>query len=215
MNMLKRIICLLLFISGAVTLSAQSVPAPLAALLNHTLDSMREVTGAKSLSAAIQFPDEAVWAYADGVSSEIRLAEVTPGDAYLTGSVTKTITSACILQLADEGVLSLDDSLYEWLDTIPYINPDITIWQLMQHTSGLFDALMHPNHNDSMMADITRVWTPEELVTYFMDEPLFEPGTSWSYCNTNYFLLSMIIKKATGNPFYTELRRNKHIHLVP
>lgn len=198
--------CLLAILLLSSAARAQLVPPGLDNLLQHTLDSMRNATGAKSLSAAIQFSDGAVWAYADGISSVLPSADVTPDDAYLIGSVTKTITSACILQLAQEGELNLDDSLHQWLDTIPYINPNITIRQLLQHTSGLFDLLGHPHHQDSMLADITRVWTAEELVARFMAPPIFQPGTSWSYCNTNYFLLGMIIKKVTGNPFYTELR---------
>lgn len=174
--------------------------------LQHTLDSMRAVLGAKSLSAAIQTADGSTWAHASGISSVSPASDVTPNDTYLIGSVTKTITSACILQLADEQVLNLDDSLHEWLPTIPYIDSTITIRQLLNHTSGIYDVLSHPHNQDSLLADISRIWTAEELIDRFISPPLFQPGTSWSYSNTNYFLLSMIIREATGNPFYTELR---------
>lgn len=172
--------------------------------LQHTLDSMKTVLGAKSLSAAIQISDGSTWAHAVGVSSISE--DVTTNDAYLIGSIAKTITSACILQLADEGTLNLDDSLHEWLPTMPYIDTTITIRQLLNHTSGLYDVLSHPHHQDSLLADMSRIWTPEELIDRFISPPLFQPGASWSYCNTNYFLLGMIIREASGNPFYTELR---------
>ncbi len=201
----KHYYCLLALFLFSLSLRAQ-VPGALDNLLRHTLDSMRTVTGAKSLSAAIQFSDGQVWSYAKGISSVTPAVNVTAADAYLIGSVTKTITSACILQLAAEGALNLDDSLHRWLDTLPYISPNITIRQLLQHTSGLFDLLGHPHHQDSMLADITRVWSAEELIARFMMPPPAQPGTAWAYCNTNYFLLGMIIKKITGNPFYTELR---------
>lgn len=204
MKQIRQSGSLLLCLLFSIRLSAQTVPAGLNTLLNHTLDSMTHVTGAKSFSAAIQLADGAVWSHADGISSVT--TPVTPDDTYLIGSVTKTLTSACILQLADEGVLQLDDSLHTWLDTLPYVNPNITIRQLLQHTSGLFDVLANPAHQDSMMADMSRVWTAEELVTRFMAPPLATPGAGWAYCNTNYFLLGMIIKEATGNPFYTEIR---------
>src|SRR6218665_3547172 len=192
----------LLFFNGG---NAQ-ISAALDLELQQTLDSMKTVLGAKSLSAAIQTADESVWAHATGISSAMPMTNVTPNDAYLIGSVTKTITSACILQLADEGLLTIDDSLYEWLPTMPYIDTNITIRQLLNHTSGIFDVLAHPHNQDSLLADISRVWTPEELIDRFISPPNFQPGTSWAYSNTNYFLLSMIIKEATGNPFYTELR---------
>ncbi|MCC6726697.1 MAG: beta-lactamase family protein, partial [Saprospiraceae bacterium] len=132
----------------------QVVPTKLDSLLSHTLDSMRNVLGAKSLSAAMQLPDDAVWAFASGISSENPLVNVTVNDAYLIGSVTKTLTSACILQLHDEGVLSIDDSLHQWLDTFPYINPNITLRQLLRHTSGLHDVLATPGQQDSLLLDI-------------------------------------------------------------
>jgi CubicO group peptidase (beta-lactamase class C family) len=191
------------FLFGARSAQSQ-ISTALDNELQHTLDSMQTVLGAKSLSAAIQVSDGSVWAHAKGVSSIF--AEVTPNDSYLIGSVTKTITSACILQLADEGTLNIDDSLYEWLPTMPYIDTNITIRQLLNHTSGLYDVLNHPHHQDSLMADMSRIWTAEELIDRFISPPVFQPGASWSYCNTNYFLLGMIIEEATGNPFYTELR---------
>lgn len=187
-------------------LLGQTVPADLESKLDHTLDSMRTVVGAKAFSASIQFGDGAVWAHANGVSTAIPAVDVSTSDAFLIGSVTKTITSACVMKLADQGLLSLNDSLYKWLDTMPHINPNITIRQLLQHTSGIYDVLSHPHNQDSLMADMSRIWTPEELINRFISAPLFPAGTSWSYSNTNYFLLDMIIKKVTGNPFYSELR---------
>lgn len=209
-----RIYYLLLFLIP-LFIAPNSGKAQISAGLNnelqHTLDSMKMVLGAKSLSAAIQVSDGSVWAHGVGTSSVSE--DVTPNDAYLIGSVAKTITSACILQLADEGTLNLDDSLYEWLPTMPYIDTTITIRQLLNHTSGLYDVLSHPHHQDSLLADMSRIWTPEELIDRFISPPLFQPGASWSYSNTNYFLLGMIIQEATGNPFYTELRNRFYASL--
>ncbi len=188
---------------ASVTAQSQITPG-LDLELRETLDSMRNVLGAKSLSAAIQTADDEIWAHASGISSTAE--DATPDHRYLIASVTKTLTAACILQLADEGLLSINDSLHEWLPEMPYIDTNITIRQLLNHTSGIFDVLNHPHHYDSLMADMSRIWTPEELIDRFISPPLFQPGTSWSYCNTNYFILSMIIKEVTGNDFYTELR---------
>jgi D-alanyl-D-alanine carboxypeptidase len=186
-------------------ISAQSSGYPvLDAMLSTTLDSMRTVLNAKSLNAAVQFPDTAVWAGASGISGAF--VNATTNDAYLIGSVTKTITSACILQLVDDGVLALDDSIHQWLDTIQYINPDITIRQLLRHQSGLYDVLNNPNCQPALMANQSLVWSASDLVTTFILPPPAAPGGAWSYCNTNYFLLGMIIESATGNPFWVEIR---------
>jgi CubicO group peptidase (beta-lactamase class C family) len=201
MNALK---CLMLSIALLVATknTAQNISRALDSVLNKTLDSMVTVLNVKSLSAAIQVSDTTAWAGAKGISSLNPRVNVTVNDVYLIGSVTKTITSACILQLADEGVLRLDDSVSRWLDTIPNVNPNITIRQLLRHQSGLYDFLNHPNLQLRFLSYQDSVWTPENLLRVFLREPIASAGSAWSYCNTNYLLLGMIIKKATGKYYY-------------
>ncbi len=203
MKKLSSIYFSLIMVSVFQTSFAQVHPI-LATALDETLDSMKIVVNTKSLSAAIQTSDGSIWSHAVGLSSGI--TAVTTDDSYLIGSVTKTITSACILSLAEEGLLNIDDSLHAWFPTMPFIDSTITIRQLMNHSSGLYDIMGHPDLTDSMDADMSRIWTAEELVANFMGPSLFIPGDGWSYSNTNYFLLGMIIEEATGNPFYSELR---------
>lgn len=191
---------------GTVNSSAQTVPAVLDSLLDQTLDSMRNAMGAKSLSAAIEFPDTSIWSHANGISSASPAIFVDTDDAYLIGSVTKTLTSACILQLVQDGIMNLDDSLYQWTDTIQYINPNITIRQLLRHQSGIYDVLSNPACQPALLADQDSIWSAEDLISTFIAPPVFQPGATWSYSNTNYFLLGMIIERATGNPFYVEIR---------
>jgi D-alanyl-D-alanine carboxypeptidase len=188
------------------TINAQVIPQKLDSLLTHTLDSMRKVVKCKSLSAAIQFPNNVVWSNAKGVSSEVPLVNATPNHTYLIGSVVKTITSACILQLADEKKLNLDDSLFRWVDTFKFINPNITIRQLLRHQSGIYDVLSNPQNQPVMLARKDSVWSYQNLIKYFIKPAVFKPGESWGYCNTNYMLLALIIEKATGKPFHAELR---------
>ena len=185
---------------------SQSIPLQLDSLLNVTLDSMRTSMNIKSLSAAMQFPDTSIWSRATGVSSINPAVNVTTDDVYEIGSVTKTMTSACVLQLADQGILSLDDSLFEWLDTIQYINPDITIRQLLSHQSGIYDVLNNTACQPALLANPDSIWDMQNLISSFILPPLFQAGANWSYSNTNYFLLGMIIEAATGNPYYVELR---------
>jgi D-alanyl-D-alanine carboxypeptidase len=204
-NILRTQLIILFTITSRSVLS-QEIPLALQALLDHTLDSMHTEIGAKSFSAAIEFPNTYMWSRAAGISSQVPLVQATPQHAYLIGSITKTMTSACILQLAEEGLLSIDDSLYEWIDTISYISPNITLRQLMQHQSGLYDVLLNPNCEPTLLSNMDSIWSSENLINTFIQAPLFQPGEGWSYCNTNYFLLGMIIKQATGNEFYEEVR---------
>jgi CubicO group peptidase (beta-lactamase class C family) len=202
-----RIILLSIFLSVSVNRSySQSISPVLDSLLNRTLDSMQTVLANKSLSAAIEMPNNFNWKYATGVSGGNPLVNVQSTDIYLIGSVTKTIIAAAVLQLADSAVLNLDDSLHHWLDTMQYIDPNITIRQLLRHQSGLHDLLYHPQFQPAMLADQDSIWDPADLISTFLLPAPNQPGSSWSYCNTNFFLLGMIIEAATGDEFYTVLR---------
>jgi D-alanyl-D-alanine carboxypeptidase len=206
MRIFKRIILPCFLLCSLANAKAQTVPPDLEAILNHTLDSMRTVLNVKSLSAAIQFPNKAIWAHANGISSVVPPVQVTPDDAYLIGSVTKTITAACILQLVDEQVLSLEDSIGKWLAPMPNINPKVTIRQLLRHQSGIYDVLSNDACTQALLANQQLIWMPEDLISNFIKPQVFQPGTMWAYSNTNYFLLGMIIKKATGHFFFEEYR---------
>lgn len=193
-----------LFCAPETTEAQQSLSPVLDSLLDDKLDSMRTVLNNKSLSGSIKMWDNYSWQYATGISSAF--AQATPDHVYEIGSVAKTMTAACILQLVDEQVLSLNDSLHEWLAPIPNISSDITIRQLLQHQTGLYEVLGNPACQPALLADQDSIWEPEDLVNTFILPAPNQPGGTWAYCNTNYFLLSMIIKSATGNDFYTEIR---------
>lgn len=206
--MLKNKTVLILFLTTLFVISdklhAQEVPESLRIKLDATLDSMLEVIGNKSLSAAMQFDDESIWADAAGISSAA--VAVTPEFKYEIGSVTKTFTGACILQLVDEGILQLDDSINKWLEPIIYIDTNITIRQLLRHQSGLYEVLANPELQPILLANTDSVWQASDVIETFIKPPYNEPGAVWSYCNTGYFLLGMIIEAATGNPYYIEIR---------
>lgn len=205
-NNTKLLVCLALFLPVAV-IRAQTVDAGLAKALHRTLDSMRTVLNVKGLGAAVQLPNDAVWADGAGISSLSPLDSIGPEHAFAIGSVTKPIIAACILQMADEGKLKLGDSLHRWIATIPYVNPNITIRQLLRHQSGLFDVITSDAFKNVPSTDPDRIWTPEEMVRTFIQPPNFQPGAGWAYCNTNYLLLGMIIEKVSGTNYRRELRK--------
>ncbi len=196
---------LLSIISGGVV-NAQEVPEVLANKLSATLDSMWLVIDNKSLSAAMQFNDEAVWEDAAGYSLLTPEVEVTTAHKYEIGSITKTLTGACVLQLVDEGILHLDDSVFTWLDPIPFVDSTITIRQLLQHKSGLYEVLSNADFQPTILLDQDSIWQAKDVINTFIQPAFDVPGSTWSYCNTGYFMLGMIIEAATGNPFYEEIR---------
>ncbi|HMQ50115.1 MAG TPA: serine hydrolase [Saprospiraceae bacterium] len=184
--------------------TAQTVNSKLAEALQHTLDSMHQVLNIKGLGASLQFSNDAVWAGGSGISSISPLDSIGPEHAFAVASTTKTITAACILQLVDEGVLTLNDSLHHWLPTFNFINPNITIHQLLRHQSGVYDVLLNPSFQPQMSANVNQIWTLEQIISTFVQAPVFQPGANWGYSNTNYLLLGMIIESATGNPYWQE-----------
>jgi len=93
---------------------------------------------------------------------------------------------------------------------------------LLGHTSGLYGYDAHPDFWDTMGADLSRVWSPQELLETFMLEPRSAPGTTFDYSNTNYILLGLIIEQVTGTPVAATLRNRiltplglSHTFLMP
>lgn len=128
-------------------------------------------------------------------------------DAFKIGSVTKTFTANTILQLVDEGKLSLDDKIDEFVKGVP--NGDkITIRQLLNHTSGLFNYGDSQTWVDLYVQDVDRKWTTRQLLDIaFNEEVYFAPGESMHYSNTNYLLLGLVIEKVTGQKAEEAIKR--------
>jgi len=212
--MKKLILLISLFsLSRSITF-AQGIDPVLQGMLSTKLDSMLKAMKIKSLSAAIQFNDAKIWADAKGISAIDPIVAPTTNDAYLMGSIVKTITSAYILKLHEKNLLNIDDPISKYLDTIEFINPNATIRQLLQHTSGFYDVLSNPECSQAMLSNQSFIWDYYDLVSTFIKAPLFQPGARWSYSNTNYFLLGLIIKKVTRNDYFIEFRNNIFTPLV-
>jgi D-alanyl-D-alanine carboxypeptidase len=131
-----------------------------------------------------------------------------PGLRYKIGSVTKTFTATVVLQLVAERQLSLGDSVERWLPRLVPGGEHITVRQLLQHTSGLFDYLEDPRVAEPyLQGDLDFVWRPRQLVAIATEHPpLFAPGTGWSYSKTGYVLLGLIIRAATGSSVQQQLQ---------
>jgi amidase len=122
------------------------------------------------------------------------------------GSNTKSFTIAVLMQLQEEGVLSFDDQLSDWLPELAAQIPngeEITLRQLAAHTSGIWDYGDPIIGEAAENPDLLEVgYTPQELVQYAIDNgtPDFAPGEGWKYSNTGYILLGMIAEQASGQP---------------
>jgi D-alanyl-D-alanine carboxypeptidase len=131
------------------------------------------------------------------------------------GSITKTFVATVVLQLAGEGRLSLDDTVERWLPGVVAGNGNdgrtITVRQLLQHTSGLYDYILDVISSIDTPEEYRRnrshISTPRERVAIAMrHRPNFAPGTSWSYSNTNYILAGMLVERVTGRPWTRQVQ---------
>src|SRR5829696_7656996 len=110
------------------------------------------------------------------------------------------MTAAVIVQLAQEGKLRFDDRVSKHVQGVPN-GDDITISELLQMRSGLYNYTSEPELAESLDRDPTRVWTSEEpLAIAFKHPPVFAPGKEYDYCNTNYVLLGLTAEKLEDKP---------------
>jgi D-alanyl-D-alanine carboxypeptidase len=129
------------------------------------------------------------------------------GDRFRIGSITKSFVATVMLQLVGEGKVALDDSVEHWLPGLVPNGRSVTVRQLLQHTSGLYDYVDDSAFRTAVLANPLRVWTPVQLVRVAMSHrPLFAPGRRWSYSNTNYILAGLVIQAVTHRSVADELR---------
>ena len=123
-----------------------------------------------------------------------------PNTKHRLGSITKQFTAMLILQLVAEGKLDLQTPITTYLPDYPKANGDsITCHHLLAHTSGIPNYTSFPQFMEEISRD---PYTPEEFVKMFADKELeFRPGEKFSYSNSGYFLLGVIIEKLTGKSY--------------
>ncbi|MFC8563550.1 serine hydrolase domain-containing protein [Peribacillus frigoritolerans] len=147
------------------------------------------------------------WGYAAGVADLSTKKPMKTDFRFRIGSVTKTFIATVLLQLAGENRLNLDDSIEKWLPGViqgnGYDSNQITIRQILNHTSGIADYI---KSKDFDIKDTKKSYTAEEFVKMGVSlPPDFAPGKGWSYSNTGYVLLGILIEKVTGNSYAEEV----------
>ena len=124
------------------------------------------------------------------------------------GAMAVTWLTTIVLQLQDEGRLSLDDKLSRWYPDLP--NADqITLRMLANSTSGYYDFIQgNQSFIDQIFANPFRVWHPRELLNTTLSRGIAcAPGTCFVYSHTNYILLSRIVQKVTGRSTASQMQR--------
>jgi D-alanyl-D-alanine carboxypeptidase len=180
------------------------VDSELSQKLQSILDQYREAWHVKGISAAVTLPENRIWLGVSGMSSETD--SISSDMLFGIGSVTKSYIAALVLKYVEEGKISLDDKIGSRFYNFEFIEPSITIRQLLNHTSGLFNYMTHPDYNAALFNYPDTLWTPDELLKSFLRKATFKPGGGWGYSATNYILLGKIIEEMSGNTVAYELR---------
>jgi peptidoglycan/LPS O-acetylase OafA/YrhL/CubicO group peptidase (beta-lactamase class C family) len=196
-------------LSSAVVASQAFDPA-LAVKLQRILDQTvadGEIPGAV---LSVSIGGQAPWNGASGVAARKTGQPIQPATQVRIASISKVFTAVVILQLVEEGKIGLDTPLTTWFPDLVPNSDKITVYNLLSHTTGLYDYLEDRNFVNRAYRQIDRSWAPRELVEYATQFPAaFRPGAqgAWDYSSTNYVLLGMIAEQVTGNSLGREMQR--------
>lgn len=175
--------------------------------------------GDPGIMLAVEAPSLGLgWAGATGRFALTEDRPLSPDDPFRAASVTKAVTAATVLRLAESGRLALDDALGGYLPAtlVGRVHradgvsrgASITLRQLLNHTSGVYDYVGDDRFVAGLMADPSRTWTPTELVeqAIALGPPSFPPGAGFRYSDTGYVLLGLVVEAVTAGPLHGAYR---------
>jgi D-alanyl-D-alanine carboxypeptidase len=146
----------------------------------------------------IRSPGQGNWSSTFGTAQIGTQVPMSIDDYFRAGSNTKTMTSTVILQLLQEGKLTLDDPISKYQPEVPN-GRNITIAELSEMRSGLYSYSFDPGFNQTLDSDPQKAWTPQELLGIAFSHPAdYPPGARYEYSNTNIVLLGLVIEQLTG-----------------
>jgi D-alanyl-D-alanine carboxypeptidase len=204
-------LCVVLVFVAAMTMSAVSCSSK--GMPTQLKNNLEQVVGNAMQKYNIPGAIVGVWSPRSGDlimskgKADIKAgADMKSADRVRICSITKTFTITVVLELVDEGKLSLDDKLARFYPDIP--NADqITIRQLCNMTAGIFNYSDDETFLKTYTEDPNKVWKPEELVSIAIAHPpYFSPGKGWTYSNTNSIILGMIVEKITGKDIASQIK---------
>jgi D-alanyl-D-alanine carboxypeptidase len=199
----------------ALTLSApsQAQQADRATLIARIDSLTRDYMAMKhipGLSIAVVRGSDTLMMTGFGVANRGPGRPSTASTVYRIGSITKQFTAAAIMRLVDRGKIALDDRLSKYLPDVPKHWHATTIRQLLNHTSGIHSFTASPEWPKRQAEDMT----PRQIIALVTKDSLdFPTGTAFSYNNTGYILLGMILEAVSGQTYAAHLQRELFVPL--
>ncbi|MFI1455242.1 serine hydrolase domain-containing protein [Streptomyces roseus] len=187
--------------ASAPVAADQQFPQLTPAVARQLDDAVRKVMDeakVPGVMVSLSAPGKGSYVRTFGVADKATGAPIRTDMNMRIGSVTKTFTVTALLQLVDQGKVRLDDPIGMYVAGVP--NGDrITLRQLAEMRSGLFNYSEDEGFFKALTTDPRRPFTPQELLAYSFKHPvLFQPGAKFYYCNTNLILLGLVVEKQSG-----------------
>ncbi len=155
------------------------------------------------ISIAIAHDEHVLFARGYGFADLARSTPVTAETVFHVASISKNIAAGAVLQLADDGRLKLDDDITKYVPDAPVQGKRITVVQLLNHTSGIKSYTALPDAARNERRDLSQ----EQVMDLIRDlPPDFDPGSSWRYSNSGFYLAGIAVEKAAGMPYGDYLR---------
>lgn len=201
----KAILCSFLLVFSTGLVQGQQI--------QQVLDSLQKETGFHGgiLTIKGMGVDQS---FATGYADTEAAVKMKLTDKMLVGSTGKTFFATAALQLIEKGKLTLNQKVieylgkYDWFLKLPNAN-DITIKQLMNHTTGIREYVYFPDLWKKLNDDPDKVWTVEERLSYVTGtEPLFEAGKGWAYGDVNYIILGAVLEEVLDETLYEYVTAN-------
>ena len=181
----------------------------ISAQVDSAVEGQRKAQKIPGVSLAVCRDGKIVKASGYGLANVELDVATTPETIFQTGSVGKQFTSMAVMMLVEEGKIGLEDKIAKYIPEAPAAWKDVTVRHLLTHTSGIAD---YGGEEDTMgkgVINFRKDYTEDELVQAFAKMPMdFAPGVKWSYSNTGYVLLGVIIHRATGK-FYGDFLQER------
>ncbi len=185
---------------AANPIAAPIVERPTSGPLFEAIEHVRS----PGVVAAVYRDGRLTHVYAWGAADCAGGGEANPFADFEIGSISKHMTAVALLRLAERGQVNIDATVGTYLTDIPEAWKRVTLRQLLTHTSGV------PDYEEAAGYGIYETSpTPAQIFATVADRPLdFEPGRNWSYSNTGYVLLSLVVQRVSGEPFGEHMRRD-------
>jgi D-alanyl-D-alanine carboxypeptidase len=201
----------IIFFAAILVLSGRvysQFDSEIAQFIERYADSMLTTAQQPGMIISITRGDTIIYEGAKGLANIETGEKMHPGMRFRIGSLTKTFTITVLLQLVEQGLLKLDDTIDKFFPVTLIPRADsITVRMLADMSSGLFNYSELDAFDVMMKQSPGRKWKPEELVDIAVkNDPYFLPGKGWHYSNTNTVLIGMIIEKLTGHTLESEIK---------